>query len=98
MARLAALFCQFGHGHTRNVRSPHDVALGVALNQQLLHLRVAGGSLGRGRYQAGLVATDFLLVLGVVLAAAIAANLVAVAGGALMLRINHKHLHAFTIY
>ena len=90
-----AFFYQFGHRHARHAGHAHNAALGIALDQQLFHLRVANGPRHRRRHQAGRVATRRALVLGVALTTAIAPNVFTAACGAEVLRCNHKSLYVF---
>ena len=79
-------FCQLGHRHARHAGHAHDAALGIALHQQLFHLRITHGPRNGGGRKAGLVATRRALVLGVALAVAVAPDVLTAARGAYMLR------------
>ena len=63
-----AFFGQAGHRHARNARDPHNAALRVALSQEPVHLRAAGGTRhGRG-HEPRLVPTSRATVAGIAVA------------------------------
>ena len=83
-------FWPTGNRHPRHARDPHNAALGVALGQQLVYLRVAHRLDHRRRYEAGLVPAGFALIARVAVFGAVAADVSVAALGAEMLHMNHK--------
>jgi hypothetical protein len=78
------VICVAGHAG-----QAHDAAQQVALQQQLVNLRVMPGFLNRGRLEIALVAAGFVLVFGPAATAFVAPNQFNGALGAKMLRVNH---------
>ena len=94
-ALLARAFFSLGNAHAHDAGRARDAALRIALSQQLVDLCVLRGfGHGSGR-KSRLVAAGFALVAGVALTVPVLSNLVAVAFGAEVLRINHKAPYEF---
>ena len=77
------------HRHADHASHAPDAALGVALQQEPVDLRVLRGLVHGRRHKPGLVPTRLARVLGMALAATVASNLFTATCGTQMSRRNH---------
>ena len=82
MRGSCAFFYQLSHGHARNARGPHDAALRIALDQELIYLGVAHDTPRARRVHVALEGARLALVLGIAPATAVLAYLLAAAPSA----------------